>query len=306
MSGCASAMRRMASALTGLPVNAPFKSTMCRRRAPAATQRSATATGSSENTVTSSMRPCRRRTHLPSLRSMAGINSIRLPPSYASFKNWYATGRSYLPVPSHEIGEQAETRLLARFRVELHREHVVAPHGGGEVAGIVTGARDVRGIGRHRVITVDEIKAAVLRNTFPQRMRAGLMQFVPTHVRHLEPLAARRIVQSLAETTHLAADDAEPRRAVVLVVVFVLGLFSVVVAVVGLVARVLVFRFVVSLALQFAHAIAQRTDARKHHAVGARDELGVVGHAHPVAAPYVLEGLRDRAQIAHTIINDCN
>src|SRR3569623_458461 len=244
MSGCASAMRRMASALTGLPVNAPFKSTMCRRRAHAATQRSAIATGSSENTVSSSMRPCRRRTHLPSLRSMAGINSIRLPPSYASLKNWYATGRSYLPVPGHEIGEQAETRLLALFRVELLREHVVAPHGGGEVAGIVTGARDVRGIGRHRVITVDEIKAAVLRNAFPQRMRAGLMQFVPTHVRHLEPLAARRIVQGLAETTHLAADDAEPRRAVVLVAAVEQGLHTEADAEEGLVARALAYGLV--------------------------------------------------------------
>src|SRR3569832_564064 len=106
---------------------------------------------------------------------MAGINSIRLPPSYASFKNWYATGRSYLPVPSHEIGEQAETRLLALFRVELHREHVVAPHSGDEDTDIVSGARDVRGNDRHRVITVNKKKAANLRNTFPQRMRAGLM-----------------------------------------------------------------------------------------------------------------------------------
>src|SRR3569832_2785054 len=237
---------------------------------------------------------------------MAGINSIRLPPSYASFKNWYATGRSYLPVPSHEIGEQAETRLLALFREELHREHVVAPHGGGEVAGIETGARDVRGIGRHRVITEDEIKAAVLRNAFPQRMREGLLQFVPTHVRHLEPLAARRIVQRLAETTHLAADDAAPRRAVVLVAAVEQRLHTEADAEEGLVARALAYRLVETQALQFAHAIAQRTDARKHHAGGARDELGVVGHAHPVAAPYVLEGLRDRAQIAHTIINDCN
>ncbi len=65
-------------AFTGRPVKAPLRSTMCSRRAPASTQRSATAKGSSEKTVSSSLRPWRRRTHLPSLRSMAGMTSMAL------------------------------------------------------------------------------------------------------------------------------------------------------------------------------------------------------------------------------------
>src|SRR5690606_5509950 len=57
----------------GLPSNAPLRSTKCKRRHPCSTHCAAIATGSSENTVESSITPWRKRTHWPSFRSMAGI-----------------------------------------------------------------------------------------------------------------------------------------------------------------------------------------------------------------------------------------
>ena len=77
-SGCASTMARTTPAFFGSPAAAPSRSTMWSRRAPASTQRVAIATGSSENTVAVSMRPSRRRTHLRSLMSMAGMRSMLL------------------------------------------------------------------------------------------------------------------------------------------------------------------------------------------------------------------------------------
>ena len=77
-SGWASTMAWMMSAFFGSPATAPSRSTTWIRRAPASTQRDAIATGSSENTVAVSMRPSRRRTHLRSLMSMAGMTSMSL------------------------------------------------------------------------------------------------------------------------------------------------------------------------------------------------------------------------------------
>src|SRR3569623_836812 len=106
-----------------------------------------------------------------------------------------------LAIPGHEIGEQTQARLLTLFREKLHSEHIVAREHGGEIVAVVSGARDVRGIGGRGVITVHEIETAVLHNAFPQRMGPGVMNLVPTHVRHLETLAAGRIVQGRSAPT---------------------------------------------------------------------------------------------------------
>ena len=65
-----------AASLTGLPAKAPFRSTRCRRRAPASSQRRAIAAGLSLKIVDSFMSPWRRRTQCPSFRSIAGISSM--------------------------------------------------------------------------------------------------------------------------------------------------------------------------------------------------------------------------------------
>ena len=61
-----------AAPLTGAPLKAPFRSTRCSHSQPAAAKARAWAAGSSLNTVAASMSPRKRRTHWPSLRSIAG------------------------------------------------------------------------------------------------------------------------------------------------------------------------------------------------------------------------------------------
>ena len=72
----AASISRMAGKFFGSPAKAPFKSTKCSRLAPCCRQCEAISAGWSENTVASSIRPWRRRTQLPSFKSIAGISSM--------------------------------------------------------------------------------------------------------------------------------------------------------------------------------------------------------------------------------------
>ena len=71
-----------------LPANAPLRSTICRRRAPCSSQWAACSPGELENTVASSIKPCFRRTHCPSFRSIAGMISILENESSGGKKEW--------------------------------------------------------------------------------------------------------------------------------------------------------------------------------------------------------------------------
>src|SRR5204863_108698 len=71
----AAIISRITFSFFGLPATAPFKSTICRRRAPREAQCFAICTGLSENTVAVSILPCCRRTQRPSFRSIAGMMS---------------------------------------------------------------------------------------------------------------------------------------------------------------------------------------------------------------------------------------
>ena len=72
----AAKMARIAPKFLGSPANAPSKSTKCKRRAPCLSQCVAISAGWFENTVACSIKPCFRRTQLPSFKSIAGMSSI--------------------------------------------------------------------------------------------------------------------------------------------------------------------------------------------------------------------------------------
>src|SRR5215813_910130 len=76
--GTATAFRMLCTAarLTGWPSTAPLRSTRCSHSQPALANALAWAAGLSLNTVARAMSPRSRRTHLPSLRSMAGKRSM--------------------------------------------------------------------------------------------------------------------------------------------------------------------------------------------------------------------------------------
>src|SRR4029079_4710989 len=164
---------RMTFSFFGRPATAPFRSTMCSRRAPWADQCRAIATGSSENTVAESMRPCCKRTQWPSLRSIAGMISTGCcEPESAAVRK----GR--LRPPLDKVGQQPQAEGLALFRMELHGKDVIPRHRAGKGDAVGAGAGGdgaVRGFG---VIAVHEIEAAAIRDSFPQRMRARLRHFV--------------------------------------------------------------------------------------------------------------------------------
>src|SRR5262249_18397901 len=175
-----------ALAFTGLPANAPFRSTTCNHSKPCSSKLRACTAGSSLNTVTWSISPCRSRTHWPSLRSMAGNRIMCIPspkkgeggksivePRVACW--WSGRLRNCSPrsrpfpfhsdrkrervsrFPSQEIGDEREPELLALLGVKLGAGHVVSGDEGRDRTAVVR-ARDQRVVVlRHEVEGVHEI-----------------------------------------------------------------------------------------------------------------------------------------------------
>src|SRR5262249_44167484 len=148
------------------------------------------------------MSPCSRRTHAPSLTSMAGNRiTTRLA---TDGPLWF---------PLEEIGDQLEAEALALLRMELGADHGVAADDGGEGPAVIGFGDDVRRLGRPEVERVHEIGVRALRperDAVEQRMRAALIERIPAHVRNLQARVGGR------DAIDLARDPAEPRRHLVL------------------------------------------------------------------------------------------
>src|SRR5664279_3180319 len=208
-----------APSLTGLPANAPFRSTRWRRRAPASIQRRAIAAGFSLKTVESFMSPCFRRTQRPSFRSIAGIRSMAAsnggqPDGRGSRRPWARRGPDAASrIPVQEVAVQGQPECGALFRMELRRENIIARKRRGKAATVVGFANTVARVGRARLETVHEVEVAGVGNTPPDRVRPGLDHLVPAHLRHLETAAVGLDLALEAKAHHFAADQAEAGRA---------------------------------------------------------------------------------------------
>src|SRR3989344_102066 len=322
----------MAASLTGLPANAPLRSTRCRRRAPASSQRRAMAAGSSPKVVESFMSPCLRRTHLPSFRSIAGISSMagmrvgqssKMPDwarreGFRAAPDALAGTRPCSGPPEQEIAIQGQAVFGALFRVELRGENVIPRHETGKADTVLGFAGAVLGIVHMRMVAVNEVEPALVGDARPARMGftapgagvTSLADTVPAHLGHLVAAAIGLDLALEAEFHHLAGDQAQARGVLLFGVVEQhlhahahahqrLGGNGVQhgaeqVATVGF--------------AQLAHAVAHGALTWQHDAFGGVHHLGVVGDHH--LQVQVLRGvfhrLRHGAQVAHAVVNHGN
>src|SRR4051812_35677443 len=108
------------------------------------------AAGSSLNVVAFAMSPCCRRTQCPSLRSMAGIRSIRSGREMGA--GYVRRTRSGIPV--EEVSVEGEALVRAFLGMELCRENIIAGDGRGKARAVLGFPHAVARIRRARVETV--------------------------------------------------------------------------------------------------------------------------------------------------------
>src|SRR6478609_9335673 len=206
-----------AASLTGLPAKAPLRSTRCRRRAPASSQRRAIAAGLSLKIVDSLMSPWRRRTQCPSFRSIAGISSMAGANGEERSEGRTGPRLSRRPgsssrCPVEEVAVERQAMGGALLGVELRRENVTCRQRRGKAAAVICFTDTVARVGRARIEAVNEIEVAGVGNAAPERVRARLDDLVPAHLRHLEAAAVFLEPTVEAKADHLAGDQPQARR----------------------------------------------------------------------------------------------
>src|SRR6266853_1726075 len=182
--GTLSRIRSITRSLTERPANAPSRSTTCKYSNPSASKPMAWAATSRLNTVARPMSPCSRRTHTPSLRSMAGnrIKALALLHSCAD-----AVDISRLP--REEICDQGKSQLLALFRVKLRTGIVVPRDQCRHRSPIIAIRHQIGRVLDLQVVAMDEIcvqASGPQRNAFKKGMRPMSFERIPTHMWDLE------------------------------------------------------------------------------------------------------------------------
>src|SRR5690606_13868735 len=297
-----STMARIAASFFGLPANAPFRSTRCRRRAPRSTQWRAMAAGSSENTVASSISPCLRRTQWPSLRSMAGISSI-----WQFLRSKVVWWRPRSGLPADEVCEQLQACAGTLLGMELDGKNIIPPHCTGKPRA-VGGFGGPQGIvRRHDVVTMHEIEALAVVDTGPQRVsRVELRHFVPAHVRHLQMPAIGGLHAGRVGKAHDPARQDAQARHIALLAALEEHLLADADTQEGLAGGSRHDCITHATRFQLAHAVRHRALAGKHYPIGSRDLARIRRDDNPAAGRNVLDGLFDRAKVAHAVIDDGN
>src|SRR5262249_17925496 len=285
----------------GFPAAAPFRSTTWSLRAPSVFQCLAMATGSSEYTEASFILPCFSRTQCPSLMSSAGMISI------ASVKAWSQAGRdgrwTCSGIPVEEVGEEPEACCIAFFWVELYGENIIPSHGAGKGDTVFGGGSHQGVIPRLREIAVNEIKTTEIVYARPHGARSRLPHLVPAHVGHLEPAplgVAHRRIRNPADGPRQQGEPLDPALVAALEQHLEPDAYPQErpAACGGQHSRPQAAR------IHLAHAIRHRALAGEDHSVRLGD-LGRIGRdldARPGAN--VLHRLGDRAQVAHSVIDD--
>src|SRR3990167_1882878 len=298
-------MALIAGSLTGLPAKAPLRSTRCRRRAPASSQRRAIAAGSSPKVVETFMSPFSRRTQWPSFRSMAGISSMA-----GAAARWGVGGiERGSGLPGEEVAIQGQALVGTLLGMELGGKNVIPRHCAGKALTVLGEARDVARVRRRGVITVHEVEPAAVGHALPDRMwraaRRLREDLVPAHLRHLVAAAVGLDAAFELEALHAARDQAEAG-CVLLLTVVEQHLHAHAHAHQRLAHRGVEHSLLQPRVVQLAHAVAHRALAGQHHPLGGHHVLGSLGDDHLVArgGGHMHHRLRHRAQVAHAVVDD--
>ena len=173
-----------------------------------------------------------------------------------------------------EVAVQRQAVVGAFFGMELGRENVIARQRRGKAAAVLGFARAVARVRRAGVEAVHEIEVAAVGHARPERVRPGLEDLVPAHLRHLEAAAVGLQAAVEAEAHDLAGDQAERRRPVAgrpsslrssSICMPTQTPSS------GLVGRRLEHRLLQARLAQLAHAVGHRALARQDDALGGGD-----------------------------------
>src|SRR5262249_51128161 len=167
---------------------------------PSASNPTAWAAASRLNTVARPMSPCSRRTHTPSLRSIAG-NRIKA----LAFRHSYGRAVDISRLPPEEICDQGKSQLLALFRMKLRAGIIIAPDQGRNRSAVVAIRHQVGCVLDLQVVAMDEIcmqAGRPQRNAVEERMWPAGFDRIPTHMGDLES----RIIR--VDAANLAADPA--------------------------------------------------------------------------------------------------
>src|SRR5262249_10891170 len=145
---------------------------------PSASNPKAWAAASRLNTVARPMSPCSRRTHTPSLRSMAGnrIKALALRHSRGG-----AVDMSRLP--PQEICDQGKSQLLALFRMKLCAGIIITPDQGRDRSTIVAIGDQIGRVLDLQMVTMDEIgvqASGPQRDAVEEGMRPLGFKRIPT------------------------------------------------------------------------------------------------------------------------------
>src|SRR5471030_1977109 len=208
-------------------------------------------------------------------------------------------------LPVNEVFVQQQAGGGAFLRVELGGENIVARDGTAERRAVHGLADGVGRLFRLRVITMHEIKIAVVRYALPQGMGHRLPDLVPAHLRHLE---ARAVVLQLAvelEAHHFAGQQAKASR-VALLAGIEQHLLADAHAHQRLARRGLQQRLQHARFAQAAHAVRHGALARQDDALGRFDVGHRAGNFHVGFRRHRAQGLRHRAQIAHAVVHHHN
>src|SRR5471032_634984 len=205
-------------------------------------------------------------------------------------------------VPVNEIFVQLQSGRGAFLRVELGRKNIITGDGATERRTVDSLSNGVLGPFRLGEIAVHEIEVTVVGNVLPHRVRRVLVDLVPAHLRYLE---ARTVFLDLAvqlEAYHFARQQAETGG-----IAFLADVEQHLLADAHAHQRLgpggHQQRFLHAGLAQAAHAVRHGALAGQHDAVCGFDVGHFAGDQHIGFGCDGAQGLRDRAQITHAVIN---